>query len=175
MTNDPVAALGDMRGALVPDGLFLGAVSSAGTLQELAESLLAAEAELTGGAAMRVAPTSDVRRWGDALAKAGFALPVADELRFTVRYSNLKSLLDDLHGMRARGVLATRAPAHRRLFERAEAIYRERFSDPDGRLRASFHFACLSGWAPDPSQQKPARRGSATTSLADALKPFEPR
>lgn len=173
LSNDPVAALSELRGALRPDGLFLGAAAARGTLTELADSLMAAEDELTGGAAMRVAPFADVRTWGDALARAGLALPVADELRVVVRYSDLATLFADLRGMGARGVLAETRPAHPRLFERAEAIYRQRFADPDGKLRATFAFACLSGWAPDPSQQKPARRGSATVSLADALKDAE--
>ncbi|WMS42845.1 SAM-dependent methyltransferase [Acuticoccus sp. MNP-M23] len=168
--EDPVRMLTEMRGALVPDGLFLGAATAAGTLAELSESLLAAESALTGGASMRMAPLADMRRWGDALARAGFALPVVDEVRVTLRYSSLASLFADLRGMGQRGVLAERAPAPRQLFARTEAHYREAFSDPDGKLRATFVFACLSGWAPDASQQKPARRGSATMRLEDALK-----
>lgn len=174
LANDPVAALGEMRGTLEPDGLFLGAAASSGTLEELAGALLEAEAELTGNAAMRVAPFGDVRRWGDALAKAGFAMPVADEVRWTVRYPSLRALVDDLGRMGLRGILADRRPAPRRLFERAEEIYAERAGDADGRLRATFAFAFLSGWAPDPSQRKAApRRGSATVRLEDALKAIE--
>jgi hypothetical protein len=48
-------------------------------------------------------------------------------------------------------------------------IYAERFSDPDGRVRATFELIWLSGWAPHESQQKPLRPGSAQTRLADAL------
>lgn len=169
LSDDPVSLLGELRGTLRPDGLFLGAVPCTGTLGELVDSLVHAEAALTGGAAMRVAPFGDVRRWGDALAKAGYALPVADELRLTVRYADLAALLRDLSDMGTRGVLAARQAAPRRLFAEAEAYYRANHADPDGRLRATFAFAFLSGWAPDPSQQKPARRGSATVRLADAL------
>lgn len=170
LADDPVTALGELRGTLRPDGLFLGAAASAGTLSELADALLTAEAELSDGAAMRVAPFADVRRWGDALARAGFALPVVDEIRITVRYPTLHALLADLDGMGVRRVLATRRPAPRRLFAAAETHYRARAADPDGRLRATFAFAFLSGWAPDPSQQRPARRGSATMRLDDALR-----
>jgi hypothetical protein len=45
----------------------------------------------------------------------------------------------------------------------------ERFSDPDGRVRATFDIIPLSGWAPHESQQQPARRGSAQVSLAAVL------
>ena len=168
--EDPVRMLAEIRGTLIPDGLFLGAAAAAGTLPELSQSLLAAEAGLTGGAAIRMAPLADMRRWGDALARAGFALPVVDEVRVTLRYRTLAALFEDLRGMGQRGVLAHRTPAPRQLFARTEDHYRAAFSDPDGKLRATFVFAFLSGWAPDPSQQKPAKRGSATMRLEDALK-----
>lgn len=170
LADDPVAALGEMRGALGPDGLFLGAAACSGTLAELAQSLLQAEAALSGGAAMRVAPFGDVRRWGDGMARAGFALPVVDEVRVTVTYGSLDSLLRDLGAVGLRRILAARTPAPRRLFAEAEAHYRAHYADARGRLVASFVFAFLSGWAPDPSQQKPARRGSASVRLEDALK-----
>lgn len=171
LADDPVRVLGELRGTLRPDGLFLGAVACTGTLGELADALIFAEARLTGGAAMRVAPFGDVRRWGDGLAKAGFALPVADEMRLTVRYDGLADLFRDLGAMGLRGVLAERRPAPKRLFAEAEAHYRANNADPDGRLRATFALGFLSGWAPGPGQQKPARRGSATMRLEDALKP----
>ena len=43
------------------------------------------------------------------------------------------------------------------------------FADADGRVRATFEFLWLSGWAPHPSQQRPLRPGSAQARLADAL------
>jgi hypothetical protein len=52
---------------------------------------------------------------------------------------------------------------------RAAEIYQSRFADPDGRLRATFEFVWLSGWAPHESQQKPLQPGSAKARLADAL------
>ena len=45
----------------------------------------------------------------------------------------------------------------------------QRFADADGRLRATFEIAWLSGWAPHESQQKPLKPGSAAQRLADAL------
>jgi hypothetical protein len=49
-------------------------------------------------------------------------------------------------------------------------IYGERFSDSDGRIRATFDVVWLSGWAPHDSQQKPLKPGSATASLEAAVK-----
>jgi hypothetical protein len=81
-------------------------------------------------------------------------------------------LVADLRAMGATNVLhdRSRRPPSRRLFLRAAEIYAERHADPDGRLRATFEIVSASGWAPHESQQKSAARGSATMSLAEALK-----
>jgi len=171
--NDIPGMLIQIRRALKPDGLFLGAMAGAGTLAELRESLLAAEAELTGGASPRVLPFTDVREVGALLQRAGFALPVADVETVTVRYATMFELMADLRAMGATNPLSgrSRRPATRELFARAAAIYAERFSDPDGRIRATFSFIWMSGWTPDASQQKPLKPGSAEVSLAKVLAP----
>jgi SAM-dependent methyltransferase len=171
--NDIPGFLIQVRRALKPDGLFLGAMAGSGTLAELRESLLAAEAEVSGGASPRVLPFADVRDAGALLQRAGFALPVADTETLTVRYDSLFALMRDLRAMGATNVLAARSrkPATRRLFLRAAEIYAERFADPDGRIRATFSFIWMSGWAPHSSQPKPLRPGSAKVSLKDALRP----
>jgi SAM-dependent methyltransferase len=169
--NDIPGMLIQIRRALKPDGLFLGAMAGAGTLAELRESLLAAEAELTGGASPRVLPFADVREVGALLQRAGFALPVTDVETVTVRYTTMFDLMADLRAMGATNPLTgrSRRPATRELFARAAAIYAERFSDPDGRIRATFSFIWMSGWAPAASQQKPLKPGSAEVSLAKIL------
>ncbi|MBS9722407.1 methyltransferase domain-containing protein [Tianweitania sp. BSSL-BM11] len=171
--NDIPGTLIQIRRALRPDGLFLAAFPGAGTLAEMRDSFLQAEAELSGGASPRVLPFADVRDGGGLLQRAGFALPVADLETLTVRYDNLFALMKDLRAMGAANPMIARArkPASMALFMRASEIYAERYSDPDGRIRATFSIVWLSGWAPHASQQKPAARGSATASLAEALKP----
>jgi SAM-dependent methyltransferase len=170
-TNDLPGALIQIRQALRPDGLFLAALTAGRTLSELREALFVAETESTGGASPRVIPAADVRDLGALLQRAGFALPVADRDIITVRYDSAFNLLADLRAMGAANTLVerSRAPTARRLFMRAAEIYAERFSDPDGRIRASFEIVSLSGWAPHESQQQPARRGSAQVRLADVL------
>ena len=172
VTNDTPGVLVQLRRALKPDGLLLAATPGAGTLGELRESLLAAESELTGGANTRVHPFADIRDYGALLQRAGFALPVADIDDIVVRYANMFALLKDLRAMGMTSILNDRSckPARKSLFLRAAQIYAERFSDPDGRIRASFPVIHLSGWAPHENQQKPLRPGSAKTRLADALK-----
>lgn len=170
-TNDLPGALLQIRQALKPDGLFLAAMTGGSTLAELREALVAAETEIRGGAGPRVIPTADTRDLGALLQRAGFALPVADRDVVTVRYDSAFGLLRDLKAMGATSALAERQrrPPGRRLFLRAAEIYAERFSDADGRVRASFEIVSLSGWAPHASQQKPARRGSGQVSLAAVL------
>lgn len=169
--NDIPGMLIQIRRALRPDGLFLGAFAGAGTLFELRESLLAAETELYGGASPRVTPFTDVRDAGALLQRAGLALPVADVETVTVRYASLFNLMADLRAMGETSALTDRSrrPGSRKLFARAAEIYAERFSDPDGRVRASFSIVWMSGWAPDASQQKPLKPGSAKVSLKAIL------
>jgi hypothetical protein len=118
-----------------------------------------------------VAPFADVREMGALLQRAGFALPVADVDRITVRYASPLRLLRDLRCMGAANPLVERrrVPLRRATLVRAMEVYAERFADPDGKVRASFDIVWLSGWAPHESQQQPLRPGSAKQRLADAL------
>lgn len=169
--NDLPGALIQIRRALKPDGLFLAVLPAADTLMELKAALALAESEISGGIAPRVAPFAELRDLGGLLQRAGFALPVADQDRVTVRYDSMFGLLRDLRAMGATNALVERErrPLRRDVLARAAAIYAERYSDSDGRVRATFQLASLSGWAPDESQQKPLRPGSAKSRLADAL------
>lgn len=172
VTNDATGALIQMRRALKPDGLLFAAVPGAGTLGELRDVLLSAEVELTGGASPRVIPFADVRDMGGLLQRAGFALPVVDVEDYTVRYDSLFPLMRDLRAMGMANPLVgrSRKPVTRGFFLRAAELYAERYSDPDGRIRATFSIIYVSGWAPHESQQKPLKRGSAKMRLADALR-----
>jgi SAM-dependent methyltransferase len=169
--NDLPGALVQIRRALKPDGLFLAALVGGDTLTELRQAFAAAEAEREGGVSPRVAPFADVRTVGALLQRAGFALPVTDVDRVSVRYDSPLRLMHDLRRMGATNVLAERRRAglRRATLQRLVEIYAERFADPDGRVRASFDVIWLSGWAPHESQQQPLRPGSARTRLADAL------
>ncbi|MEW5424261.1 class I SAM-dependent methyltransferase [Amorphus sp. 3PC139-8] len=156
---------------LVPDGLFLAAFCGGETLIELRTALMAAEADLRGGASPRVHPFADLRDAAGLLQRTGFAIPVADVDRYTVRYGGLGDLVADLRAMGATNILSgrDRRPLPGEVLARADAIYRDQFSDPDGRLRATFDLVALSGWRPHESQQKPLKPGSASARLADAL------
>jgi SAM-dependent methyltransferase len=169
--NDLPGVLVQIRRALKPDGLFLAALLGGETLTELRQSFAAAESDVEGGASPRVAPFADLRELGALLQRAGFALPVTDVDRLTVRYDSAFGLMRDLRRMGATNALFARrrAPLRRATLMRMAEIYAERFADADGRVRATFEIVWLSGWAPDPSQQQPLKPGSAKARLADAL------
>jgi SAM-dependent methyltransferase len=169
--NDLPGTLIQIRRALKPDGLLLAALMGGDTLGELRESFAEAESEIEGGLSPRVAPFADLRELGALLQRAGFALPVIDSDRLTVRYDSPFALMRDLRAMGATNVLSERRrkPLKRATLARMMEIYAQRFADADGRLRATFEVAWLSGWAPHESQQKPLKPGSATQRLADAL------
>jgi SAM-dependent methyltransferase len=165
--NDVPGALVLARRALRPDGLFLGAFVGGESLSTLRAVLLEAEADRP---AARTHPRIDVRSAGDLMVRAGFALPVADIETLTVRYRDLFGLLRDLRGMAATSLLADPPLLGRESLARAAAAFAAR-ADPDGRTAERFDIIYLTGWSPSPSQPQPARRGSGTASLADALKP----
>lgn len=165
--NDVPGALTLARRVLRPDGLFLGAFAGAGTLSTLRACLREAEADRP---AARFHPQIDVRAAGDLLARAGFALPVSDLETLLVRYAGLPNLLRDLRGMAATNLLPKPAPLTRETLVRTSAAFADR-AEADGRTPERFEIVYLTGWAPDPSQPRAARPGSATASLAEALKP----
>lgn len=169
--NDLPGALIQIRRALKPDGLFIGALLGGSTLTELRQAFTQAEAELEGGVSPRVAPFADLRDLGGLLQRAGFALPVTDSDIVRVRYASPFALMRDLRRMGLSNALNDRrkAPLRRATLMRAAAIYAERFADPDGRIPATFEIVWLSGWTPHESQQKPLQPGSAKMRLADAL------
>lgn len=163
--NDLPGALALVRRALRPDGLFLAAFTGAGSLATLRAALRQAEGE---NPAPRLHPQIDVRAAGDLLMRAGFALPVADIETLDVRYASFGRLLDDLRGMGASNILAGRRAMRRDVLARAAAAFAQR-AETDGRTTERFAIIYLTGWAPSPDQPTPARRGSATASLAAAI------
>ena len=169
--NDPVGQLIQCRRALKPDGLFIGVCFGGETLTELRVALAEAEVALTGGLSPRIAPMGEIRELGALLQRAGFALPVADTMVKTVTYAGMDQLLHDLKLMGESNALAQRRKVtpHRCLFTKAGEIYANSFGTGEGRIAATFEMIFLTGWAPDETQPKPLRPGSATARLADAL------
>ena len=170
--NDLPGLMIQLRRALKPDGLLLAVFPGGDTLHELRDVLLRAESEITGAAALRVLPMVDVRAAGQLLQRAGLALPVVDSEKITVRYASVFTLFKDLRAMGATATMLRRMatpPLTRAVLLRAAELYSADYADRDGKIRATFEFIWMSGWAPHDGQQKPLKPGSAKARLADAL------
>ena len=166
-TLDTVA---DLPGALIlarrvlrPDGLFLACMVGSPSLPVLRQSFATAEP-----AVRRLHPQVDPRAGGDLLSRAGFALPVADATALNLSYRNLESLVADLRASAATNILADRQPLNRATVKSARTAFAA-LGDGE-RTVETITLLTLTGWAPDPSQPKPADRGSATASLASTLR-----
>ena len=169
--NDLPGALTLVRRTLRPDGLLLAGFAGAGSLPRLRSAMSAADAA-EGAAAPRLHPQIDLRAIGDLLTRAGFKLQVADSSPIEVRFSSFMRLVQDLRGMGATNILRSRSliPIGRHGLAAAIADF-ESHADPDGKVVERFEILYLTGWSPSPDQPQPARRGSATASLAAALRP----
>jgi NADH dehydrogenase [ubiquinone] 1 alpha subcomplex assembly factor 5 len=169
--NDLPGALLQIRQALKPDGLFLAVLLGGETLVELRHCLTEAEASATGGVSPRVSPMVGLQDAAHLLQRAGFALPVADTETIMVTYADVLALMRDLRGMGEGNALGQRLrrPTRRAVIAKTVALYTARHAEPDGRIRATFQAIFLAGWAPDDTQQKPARRGSGEIHLGAAL------
>jgi len=168
--NDVPGALIQCRRALKPDGLLLAGFVGAGSLAWLRRALLEADQAAGGAIPQRIHPLIDVRAAGDLLTRAGFVLTVADSESLDVGYGDPFRLMTDLRGMAGTNMLAgEKRPLTRgRLAHLGNAFTQA--AGPDGRLRERFELVFMTGWAPGPDQPQPAKRGSATASLAAALK-----
>ena len=173
--NDPVGQLIQLNRALKPDGMMMAVLFGGQTLHELRSSLAEAEIETRGGLSPRVAPMSEIRDIAALLQRAGFAIPVADNITLKVSYDSAIDLMRDLRRMGETNSLDAqdRATLRRDLLTRACEIYQDNYSNEDGRIIATFELIFLTGWAPSANQQKPLKPGSARTRLSDALNTTE--
>lgn len=171
--NDLPGALAQIRLALKPDGLFMGALLGGETLFELRRCLMEAELEATGGMSPRLSPLTELRDMGALLQRANLALPVVDRETLTVTYADPLMLLHDLRAMGATNLTHNRprTPLRRSVLADAMRRYRDYFTVEEGRVQATFDVFYLAGWSPHESQQKPLPRGSAQQSLVEALRP----
>ena len=156
-----------IRRSLRPDGLFLGCLAASPSLPTLRSAISAADAAI-GTSAARIHPQVDVASAGDLLVRAGFALPVADLDSFDLSYRDFGKLIDDLRAAAATNVLVQRHGVSRAWFAAAASAFAAG-ADASGKVRETISLVTLTGWAPSPDQPQPAKRGSATTSLAQAL------
>lgn len=165
--NDLPGTFRQVLSALKPDGVFLGCVFGGGTLYELRGSLQLAETEREGGFAPHVSPFVEATDLAGLLQRTGFSLLTIDSEEIVVNYPSALHLMLDLKGMAENNSTWKRkSHLHRDSMIAASAIYQELYKKKKG-VPATFHILSFIGWKPDPSQAKPAKRGSQTASFKD--------
>jgi SAM-dependent methyltransferase len=165
--NDVPGALIRLRALLAPDGLLLGSFVGDGSLAKLRRAVMADGVRSIA----RLHPQIDLAAMGNLLQRTGFTLPVVDVEALSVRYGDWFALVRDLRAAGLASRLAAAPPPLTREEVAHIALAFAAQADPDGRVAESFRLIHFSGWAPHPDQPQPARRGSGTASLAEALKP----
>ncbi|KAF8559137.1 S-adenosyl-L-methionine-dependent methyltransferase [Imleria badia] len=168
--NDLPGVLVQIKEALKPDGLFLGAMFGGDTLFELRSALQLAEVDREGGISPHVSPMADTKDISNLLSRAGFTLLTVDTDEMRVGYPSMWELMEDLRDMgEGNAILGRRHFLHRDTLAAASAIYQELHGNEDGSIPATFQVIYMIGWKPSPTQPKPLERGSAQTSLKDVL------
>ncbi|THV08196.1 S-adenosyl-L-methionine-dependent methyltransferase [Dendrothele bispora CBS 962.96] len=168
--NDLPGILVQIKEALKPDGLFLGAMFGGETLFELRTSLQLAEIDREGGISPHVSPMTETQDVSNLLGRAGFTLLTVDVDEVKVAYPSMWELMEDLRDMgESNAILGRRHFIHRDTLAAASAIYKELHGNEDGTIPATFQVIFMIGWKPAPSQPKPLERGSGKTNLKEVL------
>ncbi len=170
--NDLPGALLQIRHALKPDGLFLGALPGGATLAELRAAFLDSEVSLLGGAQPHIHPFADLQDLAGLMQRAGFALPVADSDMVAVRYQEPLKLLNDLRGMGEANVLTSRPRRFlRRDVLRAALARFNAATQENGKAVAQFELCYLAGWAPHKRHNERHKEGETITRFDETALP----
>lgn len=166
--NDLPGTFRQIIHCLKEDGVFIGAMFGGETLYQLRAALQLAETEREGGFAPHISPFAEVRDLGNLLTRSGFSLTTVDFDEITVGYPGMLELMHDLKGMGENNAAWNRKTLlHRDTILAASSIYQEMYGLEDGGIPATFFVLYMIGWKPHESQQKAAKRGSATASFGD--------
>ncbi|GFO34578.1 NADP dehydrogenase [ubiquinone] 1 alpha subcomplex assembly factor 5-like [Plakobranchus ocellatus] len=165
--NNLPGCLAQIRHILKNDCALVGSMFGGDTLYQLRVSLQLAEIEREGGFAPHISPFTTVSDLGNLLNRAGFTMLTIDIDDVTITYPSMFELMQDLKGMGENNCSWSRKPMlHRDTMIAAGAIYKEMYGNDKG-IPATFQVINFIGWKPDPSQPKPAQRGSGEVSLKD--------
>jgi malonyl-CoA O-methyltransferase len=139
--------LREFRRVLAPHGLLTFTTLGPDTLQELRASWAEAGSRFND-AHSRVNLFLDMHDVGDALVRAGFAEPVLDVERYTLRYADVRALALDLKAMGGRNATRGRlkgltGPRKFRAMQSAYEAFRV-----DGRLPATYEVVFGQAWTP---------------------------
>jgi hypothetical protein len=167
-TNDVVGFLLNAKNLLCEDGFFIANFFGGATLNELRNIFLETS---PNAISPRISPMIDIKDAGMLLQKAGFALPVADCDKIEVTYENIFALMKHLKKIGENNSLIKRQKTltGKNFMMRAAELYQQKYSDEEGRIRATYEIITIAGWKPHKSQQKPLKPGSASNKLEDFM------
>jgi SAM-dependent methyltransferase len=165
-TNDVVGFLLNIKNILREDGFFVANFFGGATLIELRNIFLEAS---PNAISPRISPMIDIKDAGMLLQKAGFSLPVADCDKIEVTYTDIFALMKHLKKIGENNSLIKRQKnlTGKNFMMRVAELYAQKYSDDEGRIKATFEVITIAGWKPHKSQQKPLEPGSATHNLQD--------
>jgi malonyl-CoA O-methyltransferase len=161
---DPDALFAELYRVLAPRGLLTLTGLGPDTLKELR----AAWAGVDGH--VRVGEFIDMHDVGDALVRAGFAAPVLDVERYTLRYTDVQALAADLKATGARNGAAGRLKGltSPRKFAAMQSAYEAHRTE--GRLPATCEVVFAQAWAPvEKRAPSPSPQGISLESLRGQL------
>ncbi len=146
--NNKAAYLKAFYTNLKKEGVFMGALLCGDTLHEMKSCLIEAEIEISHGIHPRILPMIDRLSISQLLLQAGFTHPVLDHERVVLTYPDLWALMRALRSMGLSNNLKerTRHFTRRSLFEKANELYKAKYSTNKGGIRATFDILFLHGW-----------------------------
>jgi malonyl-CoA O-methyltransferase len=153
---NPDAVFAEFRRVLKPGGLLSFSAFGPDTLRELRLAWRQVDAY------SHVHQFIDMHDLGDALVRNGFAAPVLDVERFTLRYLEVRNVAADLKATGAHNATAGRAKGLTgpRKFAAMQAAY-ETFRH-DGRLPATYEVVFAHAWVPEKARRGPAEPTSVS-------------
>jgi malonyl-CoA O-methyltransferase len=153
---NPDAVFAEFRRVLRPAGLLSFSAFGPDTLRELRLAWRQVDAY------SHVHQFIDMHDLGDALVRNGFAAPVLDVERFTLRYLEVRNVAADLKATGAHNATAGRAKGLTtpRKFAAMQAAY-ETFRY-DGRLPATYEVVFAHAWVPQGARRVPAEPTSVS-------------
>ena len=91
------------------------------------------------------------------LHRADFALPVVHLDRTIVRYPDAIALIHEIRSLGLSNPMTgrVRKPVTRNFLGEAISIYQQKYSDGDGRIRATIEVAWATAWAPMKASKSP--------------------
>jgi len=154
---NPDTAFAEFRRVLAPHGLLSFSAFGPDTLRELRTAWKQVDSH------SHVHQFIDMHDLGDALVRSGFAAPVLDVERFTLRYVDVRKVAADLKATGAHNATVGRARGltSARKFAAMQAAY-ENFRQ-DGRLPATYEVVFAHAWVPAQSARRDLKDGASVS------------